>query len=196
MFYLKNPKNQKGEKMKNLISIQEWLPFSKIFKKGVIKLKDESYIKILKINPINYSLKSEIEKEAILNSYKIFLKTCNFNIQIIIQSDKQDLDQIISKIKNKIKNEKEEKLKKISEKYINYIKEINYNKKSTAKKFFIIIKINNKKDEENIQQELSEKYIKIKENLERCGNRVEEIETLEETREVLFSFYNKRLSQI
>ena len=165
--------------MKNLISIQEWLPFSKIFKKGVIKLKDESYIK---------SLKSEIEKEAILNSYKIFLKTCNFNIQIIIQSDKQDLDQIISKIKNKIKNEKEEKIKKISEKYINYIKEINYNKKSTAKKFFIIIKINNKKNEENIQEELSEKYIKIKENLERCGNRVEEIETLEETREILFSF--------
>ena len=44
----------------------------------MVKLKDESYVKILKIIPINYSLKSEIEKEAILNSYKIFLKTCNF----------------------------------------------------------------------------------------------------------------------
>ena len=69
--------------MKNLISIQEWLPFCKIFRKGMVKLKDESYIKILKIIPINYSLKSEIEKEAILNSYKIFLKTCDFNIQIL-----------------------------------------------------------------------------------------------------------------
>ncbi len=182
--------------MKNLRSIQEWLPFSKIFNKGVVKLKDESYVKILKIIPINYSLKSEIEKEAILNSYKIFLKTCNFNIQILIQSNKEDLNQIISKINNQIKNEKEEKIKKISNNYINYIKEINYNRKSTARRFFIIIKINNKKGEENIKQELEENFLKIKENLERCGNRVEEIETKEETREILFSFYNKRLSQM
>ena len=182
--------------MKNLRSIQEWLPFSKIFNKGVVKLKDESYVKILKIIPINYSLKSEIEKEAILNSYKIFLKTCNFNIQILIQSNKEDLNQIISKINNQKKNEKEEKIKKISNNYINYIKEINYNRKSTARRFFIIIKINNKKGEENIKQELEENFLKIKENLERCGNRVEEIETKEETREILFSFYNKRLSQM
>ena len=182
--------------MKNLRSIQEWLPFSKIFNKGVVKLKDESYVKILKIIPINYSLKSEIEKEAILNSYKIFLKTCNFNIQILIQSNQEDLNQIISKINNQIKNEKEEKIKKISNNYINYIKEINYNRKSTARRFFIIIKINNKKSEENIKQELEENFLKIKENLERCGNRVEEIETKEETREILFSFYNKRLSQM
>ncbi len=182
--------------MKNLKSIQEWLPFSKIFNKGVVKLKDESYVKILKIIPINYSLKSEIEKEAILNSYKIFLKTFNFNIQILIQSNKEDLNQIISKINNQKKNEKEEKIKKISNNYINYIKEINYNRKSTARRFFIIIKINNKKGEENIKQELEENFLKIKENLERCGNRVEEIETKEETREILFSFYNKRLSQM
>ena len=182
--------------MKKLISIQEWLPFSKILKKGVVKLKDESYVKILKILPINYNLKSEIEKEAILNSYKIFLKTCNFNIQILIQSNKQDLDQIISKIINQIKNEKEEKIKEVSEKYINYIKEINDNIQSTAKRFFIIIKTNTKKEEEHIQQELGEKYLKIKENLERCGNKVQEIETKEETKEILFSFYNKRLSQI
>ena len=50
--------------MKNLKSIQEWLPFSKIFNKGVVKLKDESNEKILKIIPINKSLKTEIEKEA------------------------------------------------------------------------------------------------------------------------------------
>lgn len=182
--------------MKNLRSIQEWLPFSKIFNKGVVKLKDESYVKILKIIPINYSLKSEIEKEAILNSYKIFLKTCNFNIQILIQSNKEDLNQIISKINNQIKNEKEEKIKEISENYINYINEINYNRKSTARRFFIVIKINNKKNEDNIKQELEEKFLKIKENLERCGNRVEEIETKEETKKILFSFYNKRLSNM
>ena len=182
--------------MKNLISIQEWLPFVKIFKKGVVKLKDEYYVKILKIVPINYNLKSEIEKEAILNSYKIFLKTCNFDIQILIQSNREDLNQIISQINNKIESEKEEKIKEISKNYINYIKEINNSRKSTAKRFFMVVKTTKKKDEENTKQELEEKFLKIKENLERCGNRVEEIEKEEKTREILFSFYNKRMSQI
>lgn len=62
-------------KEQKIISVQEWLPIEKILEKGIIKLKDNSYIKIIKIIPINYNLKSELEKEAILNSYKIFLKT-------------------------------------------------------------------------------------------------------------------------
>ncbi len=182
--------------MKNLISVQEWLPFSRILKKGVVKLKDEYYIKILKIAPINYNLKSDLEKEAILNSYKIFLKTCNFDFQILIQSNKEDLNQIISQINKKIENEEEEKIKEIAKKYTDYIKEINNSKKSTVKRFFIIIKTTKRREEENQKQELEEKFLKIKENLEKCGNRVEEIETKEETIEILNSFYNKRVSLI
>lgn len=75
-------------KKQKIYSVQDWLPFKKILDKGIIQLKDYSYIKILKISPINFNLKSEMEKESILNSYKIFLKTCNFNLQILIQSKK------------------------------------------------------------------------------------------------------------
>ena len=89
-------------KEQQIISVQEWLPIEKILEKGIIKLKDNSYIKIIKIIPINYNLKSELEKEAILNSYKIFLKTCNFDIQILIQSNKEDLSKNISNIKKQI----------------------------------------------------------------------------------------------
>ena len=86
--------------MKKNNSIQEWIPFEKILENGIIKLKDNSYIKIIKIYPINFNLKSELEKEAILNSYKIFLKTCDFNFQILIQSKKEDLSKHISNINN------------------------------------------------------------------------------------------------
>ncbi len=75
-------------KFEQIYSVQDWLPFEKILENGIIKLKDSSYIKILKVKPINYNLKSELEKEAILNSYKNFIKSCNFNLQILIQSKK------------------------------------------------------------------------------------------------------------
>lgn len=69
-------------------TVQEWQLIESIFKDGIIKLKNNKFIKILKVEPINYNLKSDLEKEAILNSYKTFLKTCNFDIQILIQSSK------------------------------------------------------------------------------------------------------------
>ena len=109
---------------KKVNSVQEWLPVDEILENGIIKLKNKNYIKILKIIPINFELKSNLEKEAILNSYKIFLKTCNFDIQILIQSNKKDLSNHISKIKEKNKEEKEN-IKNLSEKYINYIKKLN-----------------------------------------------------------------------
>lgn len=81
---------------KKLNTVQKWLPFEKVLENGIIKLKNNSYVKILKISPINFNLKSNLEKESILNSYKIFLKTCNFDIQILIQSNKEDLSKHIS----------------------------------------------------------------------------------------------------
>ena len=126
---------------KKLKTVQNWMPFEKILENGVIKLKNKSYIKILKISPINFNLKSFIEKEAILSSYKTFLKTCNFNIQILIQSNKENLSKHIENIKNNNLNEKEN-IKNVSKNYINFIREINQKRKSSSKNFYIIIKEN------------------------------------------------------
>ena len=109
-------------------TVQRWLPFEKIMENGVIKLKNNSYVKILKISPINFNLKSNLEKESILNSYKIFLKTCNFDIQILIQSNKEDLTKHILKIEKNNLNEKE-KIKNITKKYNKKIQEINQKRK-------------------------------------------------------------------
>ena len=130
--------------MKKNNSIQECIPFEKILENGIIKLKDNSYIKIIKIYPINFNLKSELEKEAILNSYKIFLKTCDFNFQILIQSKKEDLSKHISNINNQKINENKNILE-YSNKYIEFIKTLNQEKKSSSKNLYIIIKYKNNK---------------------------------------------------
>ncbi|MBR2587751.1 MAG: hypothetical protein IKD77_00915, partial [Bacilli bacterium] len=78
--------------------------YKEVLPNGVIKTND-NYIKILKIIPINFNLKSEMEKSSILNSYKIFLKTINTDIQIIIQSKKEDLSKHISNVEFQKNNE-------------------------------------------------------------------------------------------
>lgn len=180
---------------KETSSTKDWIMLDYIYKDGTIKLKNGDYIKIIKIEPINFNLKTDLEKESILNSYKIFLKTCNFNLQILIQSNKEDLSKIINKIQNqKIKNNK---IKIIANSYIEFIKKVNKDKKSASRNFYIIIKekINEEAEdntEEIIKYKLNEKYLKIKECLNRCGNRVENCEK-KEVYNILFSFFNSRI---
>lgn len=147
-------------------------------------------MKILKIHPINYNLKTQLEKKTILNAYKTFLKSCNFDIQILIQSKKEDLDLHIKNLR-KNQNNKNEYLKQ----YISFIEEKNNENKSVSKNIFLIIKNEEKNNlenfEENIFQELKERYFKIKDNLSRCGNNVQEC-SKEECIEILFSFFNTK----
>ena len=177
---------------------QEWQLIESIFKDGIIKLKNNKFIKILKVEPINYNLKSDLEKEAILNSYKTFLKTCNFDIQILIQSSKEDLSHHILNIQKNIQKEKNEKIKKLALDYIEYINKINLTKKSSSKNFFIIISNKNLKNQKHIdsneiiKNELKEKYFKIKESLSRCGNYVIEISDKDEIENIIYSFLNTR----
>ena len=161
----------------------------KCLDKGIIKIEKNKYIKILKIIPINFNLKTQLEKESILNSYKIFLKTCNFDMQILIQSKKEDLSNHIENIQNISQKEKNKIIKKYSEEYIKFIKEKNNKNKSASKNIYLIIKNNSENLEENIIQELNEKYFKIKDCLIRCGNVVQECNK-EEIKNILFSFLN------
>ena len=186
-------------KKKEESSVQDWLPIEKIFDNGVVKCRDGKFIKIMKITPINFNLKTELEKEAILNSYKIFLKTCNFDLQILIQSNKEDLSEHISSVKNFTKKENNN-IKKISEEYINFLEELNLKRKSATKNYYIIIKkekklieknnIENSKNIENtIFDELNENFLKIKDTLSRCGNLVINIDNKNTCKNILFSFF-------
>ena len=113
------------------------------------------------------------------------MKSCNFNIQILIQSKKVDLNDHIKKLE-KNKNKENNNLKNILSKYQENIIKINSINKSDSKQFFIIIseKIENKK-EEIIIQELNEKYFKIKDGLSRCGNKIINIKKKEEIEKIL-----------
>ena len=185
------------KKIKKQSTTQSWIPIERILNNGLIQIKSK-YIKILKVSPINYNLKSDLEKQAILNSYKVFLKTCNFDIQILIQSSKENLEKNISNIQKNVKKKENLYLAKLAEDYIEYINQINISKKSSSKNFYLIVSKENIKEQEYnesfeiIKNDLKEKYFKIKECLSRCGNSVFEINSKEEARKVINSFLNTR----
>ena len=151
-------------------TVQQWIPIERFESDGIVKLKNGNIIKILKIEPINYNLKSDLEKKS------AHIKQIEKNIQ-----------------KKENKN-----IKELGKKYINYIKKINSSKRNSSKIFYLIISENLKKIEntnnayEIIIADLKEKYFKVKECLARCGNSVVEINDREELIKVIDSFLNTR----
>lgn len=63
---------------KEEISLQEWLPLDSILEKGIIKLKSGEFVKIINIVPINYNLKSDLEKERNIKFVQNTFKNLQF----------------------------------------------------------------------------------------------------------------------
>lgn len=178
--------------IKKLATFQKWLPFKEVLSDGIIQLKDNTYVKLIKVFPINYNLKSELEKEAILNSFKLFFKTCDFDIQILVQSTKEDLSKYVLILREEEKKEENRKIQKMYEEYINFICDKNLKKDYSSKNFIVAIKNPVKNAEENANIEiidLNDKYYKIKEYLSRCGNLVTEF-SRDEVIELLHNCFN------
>ena len=120
-------------------------------------------------------------------------------MQILIQSKKEDLSKHISSIKNSTQKESKS-IKEISDSYIEFLNNLNINKKSSTKNYYIVIKKEKKIIENNNEQninnmeniifdELNDDYLKIKETLSRCGNIAIDINQKEICKNILFSFF-------
>lgn len=136
MFYIEVVKSES----KKIVSISN-LKYIDAIENDAIKLSDGRKINILKVEPINFSLKSKSEQKIILESYKVLLKQCDFDFQIYIQTQKANIKNHISEIKKCI--EYEPRLKDMAEDYIELVKEMSYSKNSISRKFYIIFEENN-----------------------------------------------------
>lgn len=205
MFKFKNPLSKKTVVDQTKPTVQYWLPINDI-NDGVVHLKNGKYIKMIEVVPINFKLKTFREKKNILLNYKAFLKGCNFNIQIVIQSRKANIDPHLKMMADFYSKEGNENVRIMNLGYTNLVKEMVSKKKSISRRFFIVfpyekpldISIKNIKFDD-IVQDLNQKRDKIRDFLKKCGNKIIERKTLEENKELMniyYSLLNIRLSNI
>lgn len=180
-------------------SIKNWFPIKNI-SDGIIENKNGEFLKILEILPINFELKSIEEKETILYSYKTFLKTCNFTIQILIKSKKNDLEAHIFSVLKNIESENSDTLKFLGNEYVKMVNEKTL-KNTITRKFFIVffaeVNGNKKISRDMACEDLKEKTSKIKIALEKCGNEV--VDLAEDNFYIINNLYkelNRNISEI
>ncbi len=122
--------------MKN--ATQEFVPIDDV-RDGIVILKDGGMRGVLMASSINFSLKSEDEKQAILFQFQDFLNSLDFSIQIIVESRRLDIRPYIALLETRYKEQTNELMKIQIEQYINFIKNFTESTNIMTKNFFIVV---------------------------------------------------------
>ncbi len=120
----------------------------------------ETYAKkicLIEVEPVNFLLKSEREQDTIIRAYKSFLKQCDFDMQLFVQTINVDMHEHVEEVKKCIEYEPE--LSEMAEDYIMFIEDVSGIRRSVAKKFFIVIEAKNEIHVERVIQ-----------SIKQCGN--------------------------
>lgn len=119
-------------------SAQAYLDIEEV-KEGVAILKDGSMRAVIMVSSINFDLKSEDERNAIIGSFQGFLNSLNFALQIEIVSKKIDLDEYLITLEDLLKKQDNQLLKIQTSEYIAYIQELLEQVNIMDKSFFVVI---------------------------------------------------------
>lgn len=174
-----------------------YLPVSQI-RNGVIKTKDESYIKIIEILPINFLLRSASEKRNIIYSFTSYLKIAPPNLQFKILSKKADIKDYIEKIRREAEQETDERCRTLQEDYAKLLTQLG-TREAITRRFFLIFEYplsgTKSVNERDMFLYLQSAVQTAKKYLAMCGNVV--LEHKNETRfcvEVFYQLLNRDTS--
>ncbi|OHA88181.1 MAG: hypothetical protein A2741_01010 [Candidatus Zambryskibacteria bacterium RIFCSPHIGHO2_01_FULL_43_27] len=194
---------------------QEFVPIDDI-RDGIILMKDGSLRASVLCTSLNFSLKSEDEKIAVLSQFQDFVNSLDFSIQIFIQSRKLDIRPYLALLENQKKNQMNSLMKIQIQEYIEFVRSFTENTNIMTKSFFVVVPyvpaiiegrgtgigslLPNKKTPEQIAAQTDEGFEEhltqleqrlsvVEQGLSRCGIRVARLGT-EEIIELFYKIFN------
>ena len=193
---------------------QEFVPIKEV-RDGIVILKDDSMRGVVLASSLNFSLKSEDERNAIIMQFQDFLNSLDFSVQICVQSRRLDIRPYIALLEERYKEQINDLMKIQTREYIEFIKKFTESTNIMTKSFFIIVsydpamisvkgggigglfkrkttteELENKRSsfEENRTQ-LEQRVSVVEQGLSRCGIRVIRLGT-EEGIELFYKIFN------
>lgn len=192
---------------------QEFVPIKEV-RDGIAVLKDGSMRGIVLSSSLNFSLKSEDERRAIVLQFQDFLNSLDFSIQISVQSRRLDIRPYIALLEDRYKEQMNDLMKIQTREYIEFVKKFTETTNIMTKSFFVVVPydpalINIKSgpssffkkttaSEEQVKKEatfeenrtqLEQRVSVVEQGLSRCGIRVIRLGT-EEVIELFYKIFN------
>lgn len=192
---------------------QEFVPIDDV-RDGVVILKDGGMRGMLMASSINFALKSDDERQAILLQFQDFLNSLDFSIQIVAQSRRLDIRPYIALLEGRYKEQTNDLMKIQIEQYIAFIKSFTESTSIMTKNFFIVVPYDaaiistksgfmsnfgfggkkesaetKEEDFEEKKNQLEQRMGVVEQGLSRCGVRVAKLGT-DEVVELFYKIFN------
>ncbi len=134
----KKPPRQLKKKGDATPSTQKSIPFAEI-RDDVVIMKDGTLRSVILVSSLNFALKSEDEQQGVVNGYVSFLNSVDFELQIVIQSRKLNIEKYLNKLDALARQQDNELLRKQTKSYRMFIQKLVEEADIMDKKFFIVV---------------------------------------------------------
>lgn len=186
---------RQGRKSEKLEFVQDYLPI-KDLKNGIIETADGRYIKILEVDPINFTLRSDEEQFNIISSFASWLKISPMRLQFKSITRKADSDRHIAMVRKELEQEGNPQCREMGEDYIKLIKDVG-SREALTRRFFLIFQYeavgrNENGDYAKIYGMLQTAEQNARAYFSQCGNSIVQPKDPDEaTAEILYMFFNR-----
>lgn len=191
---------------------QEFVPIKEV-RDGIAILKDGSMRGVVLSSSLNFSLKSEDERRAIILQFQDFLNSLDFTVQISIQSRRLDIRPYIALLEDRYKEQMNDLMKIQTREYIDFVRKFTETTNIMTKSFFVVVPYDpaivnikggssffkkSSASEEQARKEVSfeenrtqleQRVSVVEQGLSRCGIRVIRLGT-EEVIELFYKIFN------
>ena len=182
-------------KSKGLESVQDYLPIREI-RGGVIETTDGRYIRILEIEPINFTLRSDEEQFNIISTFASWLKISPMRLQFKSITRKADSDRHVAMIRSELERETDAQCRAMGDDYIRLIRDVG-SREALTRRFFLIFEYESLRgdgdDYAKIYSMLQTAEQTARAYFNQCGNSiVRPSDPDEAAAEILYMFFNRR----
>lgn len=122
----------------NPTSTQNSLEIAEL-REGMVVMRDGSFRAVIACKSINFDLMSSREREGVEYSYQSFLNSLTFPIQILVRSQRVDIEPYLNKLADIQIAQDNMLLGDLMEDYINFIDSLSRSANIMDKSFFIVI---------------------------------------------------------
>ena len=134
------PDSVRQKKRARSLSTQRYLPIAEI-REDTVVLKNGGLRAVLRVNPVNFNLKSEVEQQGIIAGYQGFLNTLLFPVQILVRSTRLNVDPYIQDIRRKATQQQNPLMKTQAEDYALFMEKLVDVADIMQKTFYVIVPI-------------------------------------------------------
>ncbi len=96
-------------------------------------------VSILKVEPINFTLRNNPEKEIIIRTFQKFLNSLDFPIQIVIATDTLNLDTYLSKLEERSDKLEQKNYAKILEDFRKHLQKMILSERLLNRSFYLVV---------------------------------------------------------